>query len=106
MFGDRCLGSTLALGDCASAPEFQITASGALRLDDGCVTSSESGELLLEACVASPEQYFVLDSEGALWNGRPPEPAADMRYDHVRCLVEGGALTCGTNLIAHWTFVQ
>ncbi len=101
-FGDRCLDADLTLGDCASAPPFHITGSGALRVGDACVTSSEAGDLTLAACAGRPEQYFVLDSEGALWNGRPPERAGDMTYDHMRCLSAGRASTCGASSSASW----
>lgn len=102
---DRCLDASLTLGDCANAMEVELTASGALRAGDSCVTSAENGALSLSACTGAPEQYWVLDSEGSLWNGRLPERAPDMSYDHVRCLTEQGAVTCGASLQAHWTFV-
>ena len=105
MFGDACLDASLTLGDCANAAVIELTASGALRVGDACVASSESGALTLEACAGTPEQYWVLDSEGTFWNGRPPQSAADMTYDHVRCLTPQGAQTCGASMQVRWTIV-
>jgi hypothetical protein len=103
--GDTCLDASLAIGDCANAPEVALEASGALRVADSCVTSSETDQLTLAPCTGAPEQYWVLDSEGALWNGRPPQRAGDMTYDHVRCLTAQGAPTCGANLQVRWTLL-
>jgi hypothetical protein len=103
--GDRCLDASLALGDCANASELVLGPTGTLRIGDSCVTSAESGQLSLAPCSDAPEQYWALDTEGSLWNGRPPQAASDMAYDHVRCLTEQGAVTCGANLQAHWTFL-
>ena len=93
------------LGDCADAIAIELSPTGALRLGNSCVTSADSGQLSLEVCSGAPEQYWVLDSEGALWNGRLPQRAPDMAYDHVRCLTDQGAVTCGANLQRHWTFL-
>jgi hypothetical protein len=102
---DRCLDASLALGDCANAVDVELEPTGALRVGASCVTSSTTDELTLAPCAATPEQYWVLDSDGALWNGRPPQRAADMSYDHVRCLAPQGAPTCGANLQVHWTLL-
>jgi hypothetical protein len=99
---EQCLDASLQLGDCASGATFALEPTGALRTGDRCVTSGSTGELALALCDASPEQYWVLDSEGSLWNGRPVERSADMAYDHVRCLTDGGARTCGATMQAHW----
>jgi hypothetical protein len=103
--GERCLDASLALDDCANAIEIELAADGVLRVGDSCVTSAESGSVSVAPCTGAPEQYWVLDTEGALWNGRPPQPGPDMAYDHVRCLTEQGVVTCGANLQAHWTFL-
>jgi hypothetical protein len=100
--GDRCLDASLSLGDCATAPQVELEPAGALRFADRCVATAETGELTLAPCTGGSEQYWVLDSEGALWSGRPPERAPDMHYDHVRCLAEQGTSTCGAGLQVHW----
>ena len=56
--------------------------------------------------VTSGEGISVLDSDGTFWNGRPPQGAPDMTYDHVRCLTAQGALTCGANLQVRWTILR
>ena len=68
-------------------------------------TGDATDEVTLAPCTGAPEQYWVLDSEGLLWNGRPPQRAPDMTYDHVRCLTGQGAVTCGANLQARWTIL-
>ncbi|HSD88316.1 MAG TPA: hypothetical protein VLB44_12400 [Kofleriaceae bacterium] len=103
--GDRCLQASLVLGDCATAPQIELAATGAFHLGDECLTTMETGALALAPCTGVPEQYWLLDSEGSVWNGRPPQRAPDMTYDHVRCLAEGGAVTCGASLQAHWTLL-
>ncbi len=103
--GDACLGANLAFGDCGSATAVQLAATGALQIGVGCVASTPTGALALEACAAGPAQYWVLDSEGFLWNGRPPAIGGDMALDHVRCLGDGGAATCGSHLQPRWNFL-
>ena len=103
--GDACLDASLALGDCAAAPPITLAPTGSLRIGDRCLASTAGDELVLEPCTSAPAQYWALDSRGALWNGRPPAPAADMTYDHVRCLSDAGVPTCGANLQPHWRFV-
>jgi hypothetical protein len=103
--GDACLGVSLTLGNCADAATFEMDPAGTLRVGDACVTSAATDELSLAPCTGAPEQYWVLDSEGAIWNGRPPRSAPDMAYDHVRCLTSQGALTCGANRQVQWSVV-
>jgi hypothetical protein len=100
--GELCLDATLRLGDCASAAHVALDATGALRIGEHCVESTEIGGVALAACSGAPEQYWVLDSEGFVWNGRPPVAGPDMAFDHVRCLGAGGALTCGSQLQPKW----
>lgn len=71
-----------------------------------CMTSASDGTAALAPCTNAPEQYWLLDSEGHLWNGSPPAPVADMDYDHVRCLSTlATAPTCGaTNGAPTWAF--
>jgi hypothetical protein len=104
--GEQCMDASLSLTDCANAPEVELEPTGALRIGEACVTSSETGELKLAPCTGGPEQYWVLDSDGMLWNGLPPQRAAGMSYDHVRCLATDGVPTCGSNLQVHWMLLQ
>lgn len=109
-FGDRCVESSLALGDCGGAPTFSLADNGHLLLGDACVTASDEGLILTAPCDRSASQYWVLDSEGSLWNGTPPRPAGDMSYDHVRCLAatDAGvtAATCGDHAAFAWRFTD
>jgi hypothetical protein len=100
--GDTCLGESLQLGDCASSAHVELDPTGAMRIREECLGSTAAGELVLDTCTGMPEQYWVLDSEGFVWNGRPPEIGVDMTYDHVRCLGDGRASTCGVNLQPRW----
>lgn len=101
-----CLDATLALGDCASAAHFDLSPTGTLRVGDQCVTSAANDAVALAPCTGGPEQFWVLDSDGALWNGRVPDHAANMKYDHTRCLAGATAPTCGATVQAHWTIAQ
>lgn len=101
--GDQCLDSSLALGDCASAPDVVLAANGALRIGDACVESSPANALTLAPCTGAPEQFWMLDSDGSIWNGRPPQASPDMSYDHMRCLASQAAPTCGATLQVRWT---
>lgn len=104
-------GTALTLGDCATAAPLTLEATGRLRLGNGCVTSpvSATDPVTLAPCDGSAGQYWVSDSDGRLWNGRIPEAAADMYYDHVRCLSaepsSGATLTapiCGSRHAPAW----
>jgi len=105
--GEQCLDTSFSLTDCMDAPEAELDSTGALRIGEACVTSSDASELTLAPCTGAPGQYWVLDSDGMLWNGLPPQRAADMSYDHVRCLASDGdgAPTCGVNLQARWALL-
>ncbi|MBA3457913.1 MAG: PIG-L family deacetylase [Deltaproteobacteria bacterium] len=106
---DRCLTDALELGDCAAAPTVELDRAGHLLLGGRCLATTASGDVGLETCGAVPEQYWAFDTEGYLWNGRPPEPSANMAYDHVRCLgsaPEVGAPTCGDQLRPRWQLDQ
>jgi hypothetical protein len=104
--GDSCLDATLALGDCAAAAQFDLSPTGTLRVGDQCVTSRANNAVALAPCAELPEQFWMLDSDGALWNGRVPAHATDMTHDHVRCLAGTSAPTCGAKVLAHWTIAQ
>lgn len=107
-FDDRCLTASRQLADCAAAPPAQLDRGGQLRLGDGCLATTPEDGVTLEACTGGPAQYWALDSEGFLWNGRPPTPGGDMSYDHVRCLSGDGAIasapTCGAQRRPRWRF--
>jgi len=103
--GGLCLDASLSLSDCTNAPQLELEPTGALHLGESCVTDSDTNELTLAPCTGAPEQYWVLDAEGMLWNGRPPQPAANMAYNHVRCLTTQAAPTCGADLQVYWTFL-
>lgn len=106
MLGTACLGEDLQLGDCASAAHVDLDATGELRIGDHCVASTATDELVLDTCTGLPEQYWVLDSEGYVWNGRRAQIGTDMTYDHVRCLGgDGRAATCGAHLQPRWQLV-
>lgn len=109
-FGDRCLDSSLALGDCADAPIFALSSDGRLRLGGACLTASVDDTVAAAPCDGSATQYWVLDSEGSLWSGVPPRAARDMNYDHVRCLaatdVTVSASTCGESAAFSWRFID
>ena len=93
--------ATLELGDCATAPAFQIDATGALASGGMGVTAGTTATLA--ACNGAPEQRWWLDSDGALWNASPPAAGPDMAFDHVRCLDGATAPTCGSRLHPTWT---
>ena len=102
--GAGCLTDKLELGACAT--EFRLDAAGYLRAGDRCVESVGAGTALVP-CAAKPSQYWLLDSEGSLWNGAPPPASGDMSYDHVRCLAVDRVATsptCGEHEQAHWQF--
>lgn len=94
-------GDAIALGDCATAPTFQIDATGALSTAGLCVTAGDA--VTLAVCNGKPEQLWWFDSEGAIWNAVPPAPEPDMAFDHVRCLAGPSAPVCGSRLHPTWT---
>jgi hypothetical protein len=105
---DRCLTASRELADCAAPASADLDRDGHLTIGEGCLATTPDDRVTLEACTDSPAQYWVLDSEGFLWNGRPPTPGGDMSYTHVRCLSSDGASatapTCGDQLRPHWRF--
>lgn len=121
-------GGGVELGDCAAAATVHLDPGGHLAIGDACLTSGAGNDdpIALAPCQDTPAQYWVLDSDGLIWNGRPPEPVACtvdpatclsqepccMNYDHVRCLGPGampgaalGAPVCGQMLQPHWRFL-
>lgn len=113
-----CLSPTtagnVALADCGTAPAVRLDERGHLVIGNACLASAPGNgdPVMLRRCADTPEQYWVIDSEGFVWNGRPPQAVPDMEYDHVRCLDVGSApdapLTapiCGAHRQPHWQFV-
>jgi hypothetical protein len=121
-------GGGVVLGDCAAAATVHLDSGGHLAIGDACLASGAGNDdpIALAPCQDTPPQYWVLDSDGLIWNGRPPEPVACgadvtgcqsqepccMSYDHVRCLGPGampgaplGAPVCGRTLQPHWRFL-
>jgi len=109
----------VVIADCAGATQVQLDPSGHLRIpgDGGaaerCLASppGAADPVVLEACDDTPEQYWAADSEHHVWNGRPPDAAPEMYYDHVRCLnaaPQPGAVLaapiCGSRLHPTWHF--
>jgi hypothetical protein len=99
----------LALGDCAAATPVRLEPWGHLVARELCAASRRDGSVAFAPCAAVPEQYWLLDSEGHLWNGAPPDASAGMDYDHVRCMAPdaAGAIapTCGADLQPTWRFL-
>ena len=92
-----------ALADCTNA--YQLRNDGRLTTGDGtCLASTAAGAVVAEPCDGSAAQYWMLDGEGFVWNGRLPQASANMDYDHVRCLSADpvGAPTCGASRQARW----
>src|SRR5262249_18640614 len=81
----------VVLGDCAGAAPVRLDARGHLLLGGACLTASlyNDGAVTLEGCHDAPTQYWLVDSDGFVWNGQPPHAVPDMEYDHVRCLDAG-----------------
>lgn len=103
----------VVLDDCQTAAPVRLDPTGHLAIGDACLASSPGNgdPLALEPCRDAPSQYWVVDSDGLVWNGRPPRPAPAMDYDHVRCLApvaaSGAPLAaplCGEHLQPHWQF--
>lgn len=108
-------GGRLVLAGCAGAAPVRLDATGHLTVAGACVASAPGAAepVVLEPCSNSPAQYWASDSDGHVWNGRPPEPAADMAFDHVRCLSAEpapGAMVaapiCGSRLSPAWQLVS
>jgi hypothetical protein len=93
-----------SLVDCASAPTFTLGRNGQLTTGGLCLASQADGSVLPAPCEQTPAQFWMLDGEGFIWNGRLPEPMSGMDYDHVRCLSPNGAPTCGANHQPRWQF--
>jgi hypothetical protein len=110
---------TAVLADCAAAAAVRLDAAGHLAVGDACLASAPGNDdpVVLAPCQDTPAQYWVVDSDGLVWNGRPPEAVACtdgipcMDFDHVRCLDAGTtpgapliAPICGSRRQPHWHF--
>ena len=126
--GAGCVAVTaagLALADCAGAAALRLDPDGHLVVDTGappphaaqCLASPAGNDdpVVLAPCEDTPGQYWVVDGDGLVWNGLPPQPIADMAHNHVRCLSTAGgagaaapaaitAPVCGDRLHPHWRF--
>ncbi len=102
-------GGSLVLGDCARGDVLRLDPAGHLVARELCAQSAHDATVTHVPCTDTAAQYWVLDSEGHLWNGEPPEPGPAMDYDHVRCLATDDAgvavaPTCGADLEPAWQF--
>lgn len=88
-------GSDAMIGDCATAPTWQLDDHGALRSNtDLCLQVIFTGEIIAGTCgIGGAGARFFLDDEGHLWSGAIPEPAAEMELAHLSCVgVDDGRL--------------
>ena len=95
--GDGCVtvtsvGEPAAVGDCASAPPWQLDDRGELRSSTGlCLQVMVTGEVLAVECGGrGPGERFFLDEEGHLWSGIVPAPEDDMATAHLYCVGAAG----------------
>ncbi len=65
-------GGTLSLIDCASAPSWSVTRDGRLHLDDRCMQTLPTDELVVGACGTGARFAYRLDDAGRIWTGAPP----------------------------------
>jgi len=108
--GDRCLGNALALGDCATAPRWQLDASGALRSGARCLAVQDDGTVVGGACEAGAAGRFFLDDEGRLWSGVAPPASEVGDLAHLYCLAADGdqvrARVCGEGDAPSWQLAR
>jgi len=102
--------ASIGLTDCASAAGLSLDGDRHLRAAGLCATSASGNDdpIAFVQCADDPAQYWLLDDEGFVANGRPPVGGPDMSFDHVRCLhaepgTIGGAPVCGSRLHPRWT---
>ena len=112
--GDRCLDAAEqpALGDCATAPVWQLDARGALRASTGsCLAVEANGAVITGACDdALPGSRWFFDDEGHLWSGLPPRPEDVTVSAHLWCLAADSdrprARICGGTDAPRWELVR
>jgi len=108
-----CLGidgdASLGLTDCTNPAALHLDDDRHLRAGELCAASASGIDdvVTLMPCANDPAQYWLLDDEGFVANGRPPLGEADMYFDHVRCLhaapgTPAGAPVCGSRLHPRW----
>jgi GlcNAc-PI de-N-acetylase len=109
---DSCLALSgtrrLGLAGCATGDVVELLADHHLHVGELCAASSPANDdpVILVACSDDPAQYWRLDDEGMVANGRPPVPTADMYFDHMRCLhPTAGSPICGSQLQPRWQLV-
>lgn len=100
---------SIGLTDCASAAALHLDRDRHLRAGPLCVAAGDANDepIALAPCAGDPAQYWLLDDEGFVWSGRPPNGVGDMLFDHVRCLQaeaggRAGAPVCGSRLRPRW----
>jgi LmbE family N-acetylglucosaminyl deacetylase len=103
---DRSLG----LVDCAAATTIRLGTDRHLHAGELCAASPDNVDdpISLVACADEPAQYWRIDGEGLVVNGRPPMGTADMAFDHIRCLQAAavvGAPICGNRLRPRWSLL-
>jgi len=112
--GDGCViamsaGANAVIGDCATAPAWQLDELGTLRnADNICLEVFLTGEITANTCRdAGPAGRFFLDDEGHLWSGVVPPQQDDMDYAHLYCVGSAGgrprAGLCGQDRAPTWT---
>jgi LmbE family N-acetylglucosaminyl deacetylase len=116
--GDRCLHASATsdpmLGDCASAPSWQLDALGALRTSPAtCLAVQPDGAVVSAACgdaTAGPTGRFFLDDDGHLWSGVVPPPGEIDMLAHLYCLTANGdrprAAVCGVDSAPVWQLAR
>jgi hypothetical protein len=102
-------GGALGLADCDDPAALTYDSDRHLHGAGLCAASGPGNDdpLALVACASDPAQYWIVDDEGLVANGRPPLPAAEMRFDHTRCLqaapgAAAGAPICGKARLPRW----
>jgi hypothetical protein len=102
------VGANPSLGDCATAPTWQLDAHGTLRTAANlCLEVFFTGEIIGNTCRdAGPGGRFFLDTEGHLWSGTVPTPQDDMAFDHLDCVGSSAgrprAELCGAGRAPTW----
>src|SRR5262249_46346449 len=88
--GDGCVpvagaGNPAAIGDCTTAPTWQLDGRGTLRSSTGlCLEVIVTGEIIAGMCGnGGPGGRFFLDDEGHLWSSTAPAPQDDMALAHL-----------------------
>lgn len=109
--GDRCAtltaDGTIALGDCATAPSWELAPDRTLRVGERCIEPLRSGELIARgACASAAARAWFLDDEGHLWLATTPPPQPIDRA-HLPCLAvvddRPQVALCGAAYAPTWT---